>query len=372
VAPLPGVDTKGTIAIKQLVYKGMQLDNVNARVSSINDIADVIVNARFGGGTIDESVRADFTNASDAIVTNKLVVSNVEVNKLLDQGSGFLDPSTPLNRHIKKASNVLFGKVNLTSTISGSGNTADAITKSLTGQISTKINNGKITKDGIVERVAGVTDKFISFGDISFRDLSAMIKIQNEKLLFEQLQIDSDVGNWDVDGTVGFDVGLAMNVSNRLPRGASQKITGLQSKGKSTVKNLLQGSQFAGASQYIDGVGIPADNQGRVTLKLGIGGSVSDPKVSFKGFGEGTAGASEESSPKEKVLQNVQENIQEQKEQLEQKLAEEKRLAEQKMKEEAARKQKNLEEKRKKLEAEAQKKKEKLKNDAANKLKKLF
>jgi uncharacterized protein involved in outer membrane biogenesis len=364
IAPLPGVDMKGNISANKIIYNGVEMNNLNMNVNVLNDIADVDIRTGFSDGTINNNIHADMRNTNNVAFTNKLNISNIEINYLLLKFGGFLKPDNPLNRQIINLENSLFGKVNLKSEISGNGGTSDQISKSLRGQVDANVTNGRISNSLVLKNISGVISKFVKVDDITFRDLSALLTIANEKVNFKNLKMLSDVGDWDAGGNLGFDNSLAMNISNRLPKNISEKILGAQNSGKNALKGLLQGtqlSQFAGA---IDNVGIPSDKEGRVTLKMALNGTTTKPSASFVGFGEGTsnqAQSSQQKSVKEQVTQQLKQELTEKKQEVQQKLQAEGAKAEEQAKEKVQEQKTNIDNQLKQNE-----------NQLKSKLKKLF
>jgi hypothetical protein len=55
MAPLPGIDMKGTITAKKFVYKGYTMNDVLVKVSVVNDIADIDLTTGFAGGGAGQS-----------------------------------------------------------------------------------------------------------------------------------------------------------------------------------------------------------------------------------------------------------------------------------------------------------------------------
>jgi hypothetical protein len=346
------------------------------RINVINDIADIDIRTGFSRGRIEEVVHADLRNTSNISFTNNLKITDIQIAEILDRFGSYIQPTTPLNRELLQLKNSLSGSINMTSEMKGNGGTSEELTKNLVGTINAKIGDGKIANSLIAKRLGGVIEKFLKLDDITFRDLNAKLNIVNERVSFQQCDIQAlEAGEWDVKGDVGFDASLGLTIKNRLSKTVSQKALGLQNKGKDALKGLLGGTQFAGAAGIIDNAGIPSDNEGRITLLLGLEGTASDPKARFIGFGEGSGGqspAAEKSSVKQQLQEKAQAVIDSKKEELEAKLAEEKKKAEalvqQKLEEQ------NLQDEAKKvLDAEnARKQAEELKKKAGSALKKMF
>ncbi|MBN1761251.1 MAG: AsmA family protein [Chitinispirillaceae bacterium] len=368
IAPLPGVDTRGKITAKKVVYKKIPMDNVTILIDVVNDIAKVDIKSGFAGGTIAENIRADLRNTSDVSFNNKLTITRVEIGTILGSFGGFLKPTTAINREINNLQSSLFGKLTLTSDFSGRGGTSDAIMQTLTGDVALKMADGRIANSLIVNRLSGAVEKFIKIDDITFRELATSLRIENAAVLIRNLALQSSAGDWKATGKVGFDAALGVDLSNRLTKPMSNQVLKVQSGGKSVLKGLLKNTQFAqAAGSLIDNVGIPTDRDGRVTLFFALKGTASDPKASFTGFGEGTvkSQATPQKSVKEQAAKKIQETVNRKKAEAQQRLNEEKKKVEAKV-------EKRVEEKKQVIEQQKTTIEKNLKKDVGKKLKKLF
>jgi uncharacterized protein involved in outer membrane biogenesis len=368
IAPLPGVDTKGKITAAQVVYKKIPMKNVTILVNVINDRADIDVKSGFAGGSIAENIKADLRNTADVSFTNRLSVTNVEISDLLGSFGDFLPPTTTINREINNLQKSLFGKLTLSSEFSGRGGSAEAIQKSLKGDVAVKMAQGRIANSLIVNRLSGTVEKFVNIDDITFNDLATSLRIENNSVLVRNLGMQSNAGDWNAVGKVGFDAALALTLSNRLTRTASDKVLKVQSGGKSILKGLVKNSQFAQAADaLIENVGIPTDNAGRITLKFALNGTTSDPKASFIGFGEGTVKSPQQQkkSLKKQAAQKIQETLDQKKAEARQKLNEERQKAQVQVEQKVQEQKKVVEQQKSAIEKN-------LKKNAAKKLKKLF
>jgi uncharacterized protein involved in outer membrane biogenesis len=363
IAPLPGVDMTGKISAGKFIYTGITMDNLLMNFRVINDIADVDIKTGFSKGTIAEQVHADLRNVQNISFTNNLKISGVQVGELIGKFGNFIEPTTPLNRELINLEKSLSGSLNLLSNMSGHGGTSDEITQTLNGGIDVNIADGRISNSLIAKRLSGVVEKFTNVDDITFRDLKAKLQVENQRVTFNQCNISAgEMGDWDILGDVGFDASLAMKINTKLSKTVSQKALQAQSTVKSGLKGLLGGTNLGTmGNSLIDNVGIPSDKEGRITLRLGLGGSATDPKPQFLGFGEGSS-SNESTSAKTQLKDKAKEMLDQKKAELEQKLQEERRNAE-------ALAQQKLDEERRNAEALVKKKLEEQKlADEANKV----
>lgn len=375
IAPLPGIDVTGKIVANTLIYNKIPMRNATVIISVLNDIANIAISTGFAQGTITEKLYADLRNVQNVQFTNKLMISNVEIQDIFGHFGSFLKPTNALNRELNQLPQSLFGKINLTSSFIGSGGTPDAILDNLKGDIALKMADGTITNSIITKKLSGVVEKFVRMDDITFRDFSAALQVANKSVLIDQMKLFSNVGDWVVNGDVGFDANLGLTLSNRMTRSQSDQIMKLQNSGKSALKGLLGNSQYAqAAGAMLDNTAVPADNEGRVTLMMALTGPAKDPKASFMGFGKGTSGADvkPEPSPKAQVINKINEKVDNAKIEAQKRIDEERAQAEAQLRLKAAEQQKVVEEQKRVAEEKKQNVEQQIKKGAASKLKKLF
>lgn len=372
---LPGLDMKGTVSAAKIIYDGIHMDKLNMTVAVVKDIADMTFSTGFSKGTISDKMHINLRNTRNVSFTNKLAVKGIEVNELLKSFGGFVNPTTPLNKELINLQKSLYGKINLDCNLAGNGGTSEELTKTLNGKLTAKVDNGKISNSLILKRISKNVEKFINIDDINFRNLSTTLLIANERVTFEDFSIKSDLsGDWGATGSVGFDAGLDIGITDKLTKSISSKVLSVQSSGKDALKGLLKGTQLASAaSNLIDNTGIPSDKDGRVTIKLALRGTASDPNVSFVGFGDGdksTASASKDA--KTKVVEDVKATLNQKKQELQARANEERKKAEEELKKKAQEQKAVVNKEVKKQSVEIKKQAEDAKKKAVGKLKKLF
>jgi len=375
IAPLPGVDVTGKIVATTLIYNKIPMKNATVIVSVLNDIAKIDLSTGFAQGTISEKLYADMRNVQNIQFTNNLTINSVEIQDIFGHFGAFLKPTNALNRELNQLPKSLLGKFNLTSSFSGSGGTPDAILDNLKGDVGLKMADGTITNSIITKKLSGAVEKFVKMEDITFKDFSGAFHVENKSVLVEKLKLLSDMGDWSVQGTVGFDANLGLTLSNRLIASHSEKLLKLQNSGKSALKGLLGNSQYAqAAGAMLDNTGVPADKEGRVTLLMALSGPASDPKASFTGFGAGTASSGEKpaASPKTQLLNKVTETVDNAKLEAQKRIDEERKQAEAALRQKADEQKQVIEQQKQVVEEKKQNVEQQIKKDAASKLKKLF
>lgn len=363
------VDLKGTITNNQLVYKGIELRNVRSKVSLVNNVLDMSVDAGILGGTMSNSTHLDASGAPHLKVHTEMDADRVHVGRMVSTMGSLLPSESPLLGHLKNLGAVLDGTGSMKGAFDTKGETADDLTNELTGTMHARLSKGTIQGGAITQTVTGVLGKFIAIDNIEYEQIDGTVRVADGRVMIESMDINSSrTGDWDVGGNVGFDASLDVDIANRLPKGPSNTLAKAQSSGRQAGKSLIAsvlGESAANlADQATKEMGIPVDRDGRVTVVVGLGGTVSKPQASGVSFrkGVGTAPAtSPEKKPQETVKEQVTERVQNAKQEAQRRLEEEKRRLEEQARQEA-------EAKRKAAEEELKKKA----NDAAKKLKRFF
>lgn len=334
IAPLPGVDMRGTVRATRIIFEGLEMNNLNMSVNVVNDVADINFATGFSGGQINSVLKADLRKQGHVSFDNNLTVSNVQVNDLLAGFGDLIPPTTALNRELRSIQNSLFGKINLTSKMGGNGSTEEEIVQSLDGTIGLKVTDGHIANALILDRITGVLERFVAIDNFNFRELNADMRISDGNLIIDDMKAFTGVGDWTASGNVGFDNQLNVTVANRLPKRSSSTLLSVQSKGKDALRGLLSGTALAGASNLVDDIGVPSDRDGRVTVNLNLRGTVEDPQVAFAGFAPGDGAPSQQQpSVRGSVTERARETIDKQRQQLESRAREEKERVQEQVRE---------------------------------------
>lgn len=311
-APLPAIDMRGTISNKKVIYKSATLTNLNATVNNSNDILDFKVSASLMQGTFKQDVNLDHRNINDLKIKTKMDINNVEVGAIISNFKDMIPETNKLMRKFKELDKSLTGRTTLKANFTSKGATVDDVTNNLNGRADVTLRNGGIKKSNIVDNITKAVNKFYSIGDLTFSTLKAKVLVSNGNLIIDDLKLNSPrTGDWNANGKVGFDTKLDIVVEDRLTKKASSKVTNAQGTSKDYLKSLMQKNQIAAqATGVVDNVGIPVDKDGRVTIALGVKGTVEDPKVSSVRFTGKDAQGNKSKSAKSQLKTAVKKDIQ--------------------------------------------------------------
>jgi uncharacterized protein involved in outer membrane biogenesis len=409
-APLPGVDMNGKISCKRFVYENVEMTNFNTNLSSVNDVMKIATSANIYKGSMSNNLNLNAKDINNVKVANWFNVNNIEVNDFISNFNDLLSEDEPLFRDLKKMDNAISGRLTLDSDINCSGKTSDDMVKSLDGEINARINNGKINGGVITQSIGGATKGILKFGEpviknlagganilnflnlgtMSFRNYKQKLILRDQYVIFDPSKLNSSsVGDWGIDGRVGFNGNLDINLANRLPKNVSSKILEVQNKLKDPATGLMkQGEKELGkyigkeaskalgniAKKELDKTMIESDNEGRVTALYKLGGTAGSPKITSAKFKTGRSSAPEakEESPKQEIKKIVEKKVEEVKQEVKKVVEEKKEEVKKEVEQKKEEVKKEVEQKKQEVKKEVDKKKEDAKKDAKKKLKKLF
>ncbi len=381
-APLPGIDMKGEIRTGRLLYQGIELKNINARLTSVNDVMDFVVDATMYGGALSHTLHVDARDMRDLKVRSDMDVNGVQMNAFVSGVNDLLPADNALYAHLRAFDDGVYGNARMNSRFNTRGGTADQMIEALEGNLYAKLTDGKITGGPILESISGSMDKMLELAgigaidEIEFRDMRIRARVQNERVLLDTITIASpNTGDWSAGGAVGFNASLDVDIANRLPKDVSDKMNGLAGGVQQTAKDLIGQLGLGGAAkQYLSDqankLAFPTDKAGRITVLLALGGTVSNPVPTDFRVAEVAGAAS--TAPGKSPSQRAREQLSEKKEQLEKQAAEK---LEQEKERAAAEARKRKEQARKELEEQKEKTEKAIEekaDDVKKKLKGLF
>lgn len=365
-APLPGIDMHGNISTDRLIYQEIELTGIKVKLKSVNDVMDMKVDAGMCGGSMSNDLHVDIRDNTDLKVRTVLNMNGVDVNSVVSKFNDLLPDDQKLYAVVKGMDDVLYGTAQSTMNFSSRGGTMEQITANLNGNVYAKLSDGRIAGGALLDEISKTLKKFYEVDEIAFRDMRIRARVANQNVFFDSIQIQSSTGDWAASGAVGFDSRANIDVSNRLPKNASKKVTAaeqsIKESGTSMLKDFLGNDAAKALGQLTQSIGIPTDREGRVTVLLHLGGPVTAPRVSFRGFGGGnaTTGGSGASRPsaREKLNRELEQRAQKE-------LGGQKRRLEQEA-------EKKLDKEKQQLQKKQEKVQEDLEKKAKDVLKKLF
>ncbi|MFH1700625.1 MAG: AsmA family protein [Candidatus Zixiibacteriota bacterium] len=238
---LPDISASGKVNIDRFIFRKMEFLNISGDV----DYDDGLITFKNAAGNIysggvKASGTVDITDMYQPLITSKFIAEGIEANEFLSQ-------FTKIKDH-------LFGKVNATGQISGRGSEPHEFIKSINAQASANINKGRIINFPVIKKLAEKTG-FKTFEEESIQNLTTDLIIRDGKMLLDGTKLFSQVGDWDINGTVAVDnYDMDMQVGLYLSEKYSQQAN--------LLGDLLR------------------DDNGRIRVNFNLGGTYLNPTLS--------------------------------------------------------------------------------------------
>ncbi|MFH2036374.1 MAG: AsmA-like C-terminal region-containing protein, partial [Candidatus Zixiibacteriota bacterium] len=188
---LPDINGQGTGNIGTLVYSQVDFTNIKSNIK-IEDrkIKVTDANASVYTGKVTGETEIDLNDFENPIYSGNFTATQIEAND-------FLSRFTKFGGH-------LYGKANLEGAFSASGLEPELIMKSLNMNGKSMFKEGKLVNFDIVNNFAQQFN-FSAPTEEKIRDLVNSFAIKDGRIAFDAMKFISEVGDWAIDGSVGFD-----------------------------------------------------------------------------------------------------------------------------------------------------------------------
>jgi uncharacterized protein involved in outer membrane biogenesis len=244
---LPGIDIDATVTIGKLVTEKFTFTNVRGSVN----IADGIVrlnnfNVNAFEGSIGAKGMLDVRNPEKRPFDLDLTINGVESNALLPKFTSF--------------GNNLFGKLSMHTSLKGDLNdTLGLNTKTLAGNGTVQLVEGKLQGSPLTSRLAGVTG-ISELRQVDFRQWTNSFSIDGGRMKISDLRVGAADADFALNGFHGLtDGALDYKLSVTLPAAVSNRI-----KLGGVGDQLLQ---------------FLKDKEGRLQLSFDVTGTMTDPTL---------------------------------------------------------------------------------------------
>jgi hypothetical protein len=200
---LPNARGQGTVAIERLKNQKLDVSHVSAKLGLTPGVLEVPAYALRGyGGDIHGSARFDLTNPAVPRFAVKAKVDTVEADDLLSAW-------TP-------ARGLLHGALNTDIDLSGTGDTPDALKRTLSAAGLALVSKGTLGPGPALDAVAA-TLGMPSLRQIPFRDLKLPFRVEQGRVITDPVTFAGKTGKWQLTGGIGFDGRLDYAASVTLP-----------------------------------------------------------------------------------------------------------------------------------------------------------
>jgi AsmA protein len=269
---LPDINAKGQISIQKLIFRKVEFTNLSASLDVTDGILRIDnVASNVYTGTIGGKVLCDLNDINNLKFNMDFTASQIEANDFLSRFTAFHDH--------------LFGKLNLTSSFSGTGTKVEDIQKSLTASGTATITDGKLVNFDLLNQLASYL-KLKTFKEEQIKTLRNSFRIENSRVFFDDFLSSTQDGDFELSGSVGMDGSLDYKLNAVLSPELSLRFDAL-----------------GDLSQYLK------NEQGRVVLDIKITGPAKNPEFAL-----------DTSKPEERFKKQMGEKFKQEKEKAEDEL----------------------------------------------------
>ncbi len=241
---IPDIQAGGKVFVDTLLVRGIKFSGITADVSYDNGIITYRNgNGTLYSGTVISEGKIDINDLEQPAVSASFTGNNIEANGFMAQFAG-------VDGH-------LFGKMNINGTLNGKGSELEDFINSLSADGDLSITEGKLVNIDLVQTLSNQFG-FKTLEEEDLRDLATALKIREGKLLLDGTRLITEIGDWDLKGTIAFlDQKLDLDVGLYLSKEYAQKL------------NL---ADFLG--------GLLQDEQGRMKINFDLTGTYKEPRIS--------------------------------------------------------------------------------------------
>ncbi len=309
--PLLPISVSGQIEVDELRFRRIVAKTVEGSVEGGPSEAVLSFNGNYASGSATGQLRGGITRDGALSVSESFAVRNASLSEVVAGVLSLVPNSIPLVGALENVEGLIQGTGSFGSDFRAEGATMDALVQTIDGTMRTAVSEGSLAQGDLSQKILGiVTDATGKEFEPSFESLSMVLRVDTGTVRMDTMRMTNPAGLWLAQGMAAFDGALDFNVQDRLPRELSEQIVALQRQGKGALQGLIENTDIPGLSDAIEGGSVPTDAQGRVILRMEIGGFATDPSVRFAGFGGESItqrGRERLGETKEKVRERIEE-----------------------------------------------------------------
>jgi uncharacterized protein involved in outer membrane biogenesis len=241
---LPGINASGQVSIQQGKFRGVEFTDFSSKVEVSNGVLKLEnITSDIYTGKVGGAVETDLRQPDHIKFDMNLTANQIEANDFLSRFTAVDDR--------------LFGKLNLSATFAGEGNSVQDIRKTLLAKGTASFTDGKLVNLPLLDSLSSFVGIPIAREE-PIRTLWNTFRIENGRVYFDDLTASSKDGDIQLAGWLGLDGSLDYKLTLVLSPELSTRFSGLG--------NL---------ANYIK------NDEGRVVLDINIGGRTTRPNFSF-------------------------------------------------------------------------------------------
>jgi hypothetical protein len=243
--PLPPVRAEGTFEVASLHWRKLDATRARGRftyASGVTAIDECALEAY--GGSATGRAWIDFRDRARPHYRLDATAQDLDANAVVSAWT--------------EARNVAFGTLRMSIDLDGTGLTGPEVARGLRMTGLAQVLGGRLAGARVFARLAEFTG-VDRFRILAFRDLSAPFRVVSGRVVFDPLALSSDEVDWLARGSVGLDGTLDFAIAAVVP---PELVPGLPQK-------------------LLGGAGSKRGGDGRLTVDLGLGGTVRSPALSW-------------------------------------------------------------------------------------------
>jgi len=257
----PDLKVGGKVSIKKCIYNKLVLENVLAELEYANALATLkSLSLNTLGGDISTSAKVNIADMQFPSWSADLTTRNIDANSILSQFTSIKD--------------TFYGKFNIKTVLQGKGSDWPTISKTMSGNGSADIINGKFANINLLDAVGQSLLKYqglsqlaqvvspntkTNLKEMTFENLSGKFNIRDGKILLDKIAMSSKDYTLSGAGSIGLDKKLDLQTSLVLPQSKSERMQ----KDK-IMKYLL-------------------NKEKRVEIPCAVKGDVTNPRITADG-----------------------------------------------------------------------------------------
>lgn len=299
IPKLPDVEVDGKIRVAKLVYADLPIRKGSIDLRYKQGILKFLLSARLFTGSIKESLVLNIKNRKQIKVRNSFSALRMEANEFISKFNDVPNNDGGLMSQLKDMDNKIYGRLNMTSTVSTYGITSNQFKKNMSGKIVMKIRRARIKNATMLAQATKplpkILKKFVpNLSDFRVRRMMLInLAVRKGRVYLKNLKIPLRKANLSTYGSVGLDSSMDMKVDIAFPRWISRRILRQQKRLKGAASGLLGkigGGKLGGmAKKQLGGMlnkvsVIPTDKKGRIVPIIAAQGPSSALKYVFAGF----------------------------------------------------------------------------------------
>ena len=241
---LPGINASGQVSIQRGKFRGVEFTDFSSKVEITDGVLKLEnIVSNIYSGSVGGAVKTDLRRPDHIQFDMNLTANQIEANSFLTRFTAVDDR--------------LFGKLNLSATFAGEGNSVADIRKTLLAKGTVSFADGKLVNLPLLDSLSSFLGIQMA-REQHIRTLWNTFRIENGRVYFDDLTASAKDGDIQLAGSLGLDGSLDYRLTVVLSPELSTRFSAL-----------------GDLSTYLK------NDEGRVVLDINVGGRTTRPNFTF-------------------------------------------------------------------------------------------